>query len=197
MPFRHSILGLVSTGLACLTAGAVQAETYQIDPVHSSVQFAIRHLVGRTAGKFTDFSGTVVYDPQAPASSSVQAVVKAGSINTLNEQRDGHLRSADFLATEQHPEITFRSTKVETQGDKLLVTGDLTMHGISRTVHLPVEVLGVGTNPRNNAPVAGFAAELVLKRSDFGVNSWVDQAGVLGDDVKVTLAIEAGAEPAK
>lgn len=197
MPFRHSILGLLSTGLACLAAGAVQAETYQIDPVHSSVQFTIRHLVSRTTGTFTGFAGTIVYDPKEGAKSSVQAVVKTASVSTQNDTRDSHLRGADFLDAEKYPEIVFKSTKVETQGDRLLVTGELNMHGVSRTVQLPVEVLGLGTNPRNSAPVAGFAAELVLKRSDFGVNSWADQAGVLGDDVKITLAIEAGAEPAK
>lgn len=197
MSFRRSVLGLLSAGLGCLTAGAAQAETYQIDPVHSSVQFAIRHLVSRTTGRFTEVSGTIAYDPQDAAKSTVQAVIKTASINTQNEMRDNHLRTADFLEVEKYPEITFTSSKVEKQGDKLLVTGNLIMHGVTRTVKLPVEVLGVGTHPRNNAPVAGFAADITLKRSDYGVNSFVDKAGVLGDDVQVTLNIEAGAEPPK
>lgn len=197
MPFRRSVLGLVSVGLAYLSTGVAQAETYQIDPVHSSVQFTIRHLVSRTTGKFTAVSGTIVYDPKDQAKASVQAVIKTTSVNTENEMRDKHLRTPDFLDVEKYPEITFKSTKVETQGDKLLVTGDLTMHGITRTIQLPIEVLGLGTNPRTSAPVAGFTASITLKRSEYGVNSWVDQAGVLGDDVQVTLNIEAGAEPAQ
>jgi polyisoprenoid-binding protein YceI len=118
------------------------------------------------------------------------ATIQTASINTANAQRDKHLRSPDFFDAEKYPEISFKSTGAKKAGDRLMVTGDLTMHGITKSVVLPVEVLGVGTHPMSKAPVAGFTAELILKRSDFGVNNWTDVAGILGDEVKVTLNIE-------
>jgi len=177
--------------IALLLASPVFAETYQIDATHSSVGFSIRHLVGRTAGVFTDFSGEVVYDPARVEDASVKATIEVASINTNNEKRDSHLRGADFFEADKHPQITFVSNGVEKKGDKLLVSGSLTLHGTTRPVVLPVEVLGTAVHPRYKVPVSGFAAELVIKRSDYGVNTWTDVAGVLGDEVKVTLTIEA------
>jgi len=179
------------TLVALFLAGMASAETYRIDTVHSSVAFSIRHLVGRTTGKFTGFSGTVVYDPDHAEKSSVQATIRVASIDTDNEKRDAHLRGPDFFGAETYPEITFRSTATKREGDRLLVSGDLTMHGTTRQVILPVEILGTAVHPMRKVPVIGFAAELTVKRSNFGVNSWTDVAGVLGDEVKVTLNIEA------
>jgi polyisoprenoid-binding protein YceI len=182
-----------------LLAFSVLAETYSIDKTHSSVSFSIRHLVSRVSGRFNDFSGTIQYDPAAPEKSQVEAVVQMASIDTDNEKRDGHLKSPDFFDVTQYPVVTFKSTKSEKQGDLLIVTGDLTMHGVTKSIVMPVEILGIGTHPmRDNAPVAGFASQAVLKRSEFGVNSWTDPAKVLGDEVSVTLAIEAvGKAPGK
>jgi polyisoprenoid-binding protein YceI len=174
-----------------LLAGTGAADTYSIDTVHSSVGFTIRHIFSRVGGSFTDFSGTIMYDPNHPETSSVEATIKVASINTNNERRDNHLRSADFFDAEKYPQITFKSTGAKKQDEKLMVTGDLTMHGVTRRAVLPIEVLGVGTHPMSKAPVAGFAAELTVKRSDFGVNNWVDKAGMLGDEIKVSLNIEA------
>lgn len=174
-----------------LLAGTGFAETYQIDPVHSSVEFSVRHIFSRVPGEFTDFSGTIVYDPDRVENASVQATIQTTSVNTNNGSRDNHLRSPDFFEVAKYPEITFKGTKVEKEGNRLLVTGDLTMHGITKSAVLPVEILGVGTHPMSNAPVAGFSAELTLKRSDFGINNWTDAAGVLGDEVKITLNMEA------
>ena len=191
MPMR--ILRPLSAGvlIVLLLAGTGSAETYQIDRSHSSVGFRIRHIVSRVTGTFADFSGTVVYNPDEVDSTSVQAVIKTVSIHTNDEKRDNHLRNSDFFDAERYPEITFESREVKKDGERLMVTGDLTMHGVTRTVVLSVEVLGLGIHPGSKAPVAGFAAELTLKRSDFGINSWTDAAGVLGDDVRVTLNIEA------
>lgn len=185
---------LLGAGLVVAVLGALplRAETYQIDPVHSSVDFSIRHLVGITKGKFTDFSGAVVYDEKAPEKSSVEAVIKVGSIDTENEKRNGHLKSPDFFDAEKYPEITFKSTKVEKgEGNKLVVTGDLTMHGVTKSVQLPVEVLGQGTNPWTQMPMAGFSSGITLLRSDYGINHWVDNTGVLGGEVKVGITIES------
>lgn len=190
----------LSAGLAVAVFGALplQAETYQIDPVHSSVDFSIRHLVGITKGKFTDFSGTIVYDEKAAEKSSVVAVVKVGSIDTENEKRNNHLKSPDFFDVEKYPEIIFKSTKVEKgEGNKLLVTGDLTMHGVTKSIQLPVEVLGTGTSPFTQMAMAGFSSGTTLLRSDYGVNSWVDKAGVVGDEVKIGITVESSVPPAE
>ena len=182
-------LALVGPVLVCADTGF--AGTYRIDATHSSVEFSIRHIVSRTTGRFTDFSGTVVYDQNKPEQSKVEVIIQAGSINTDNEKRDNHLRSPDFLDAKSYPVMTFKSTKVEKQGEKFVVTGDFTMHGVTRRVVLPVEVLGLGTHPMRKIPVAGFSAETAIKRSDYGVNSWADVAGVLGDEVRISLNIEA------
>ena len=181
--------------IALLQVGPSQSETYIVDPVHSSVDFHIRHLVSRSTGKFREFTGTISYDAAAPESSSFSGVIQAGSIDTGSERRDGHLKSADFFATEKYPEITFQSTGIaQIKGDIVTVKGKLTMHGAIRAIEIPVEVLGIGVHPKNGKSVAGFSAEFTIKRSDYGVNSWVDKAGVLGDDVKISLLIEALAQ---
>ena len=177
-----------------LSTDAAFGATYKIDIAHSSVGFSVRHIVSRTTGRFNDFKGRVVYDEANPSASTVSATIQIAGIDTDNERRDNHLRSADFFNAEKYPEMTFMSSSVEMKGDMLMVTGDLTLHGVTKQVVVPVEVLGVGVHPMTKAGVAGFQAELTLKRSDFGVNSWTDAAGVLGDEVTVSLAIEAGAD---
>lgn len=185
--FRLLGVGILS---ALLLVGTGVAETYKIDAVHSAVEFSIRHLVGRTPGHFNEFSGTVMYDPAHPEKMSAEATIQVGSIDTGNEKRDGHLKSADFFDVEKYPTITFKSTSAKKDGDTILLMGDFTMHGTTKSVTLPVTVLGVGKHPRNQAPIAGFETQLVLKRSDYGVNNWTDAAGVLGDEVRVTITLE-------
>tara|TARA_A100001037_G_scaffold100364_1_gene91424 strand:- start:1005 stop:1706 length:702 start_codon:yes stop_codon:yes gene_type:complete len=183
--------------LAHPSEGIAAPQMFSIDVAHSSVGFSVRHIVSRTTGSFNDFSGDIVYDAENPENSSVNATISIASIDTENERRDGHLRSADFFNAEMYPNMTFVSSNAEKKGDVLMITGDLTMHGVTKKVVLPVEVLGVGIHPMTKAAVAGFQAELVVTRSDFGVNSWTDAAGVLGDEVKVTLVIEALASSGK
>lgn len=179
-------------------AGSGVAETYKIDKGHSGVGFSIRHLVGRTPGHFNDFEGTVMYDPKHPKKTSAEVTIQVESIDTGNERRDGHLRSDDFFDVEKYPTITFKSTSAKMDGETILLTGDFTMHGTTKSITLPVTVLGVGVHPRSKAPLAGFETEIVLKRSDYGVNNWTDAAGVLGDEVKVTITLEtAGPKPEK
>jgi len=167
------------------------AQDYTIDASHSSVGFSIRHIVSRTTGRFNDFNGSITYDAENPANSSVTATISMASLDTDNARRDGHVKSADFFDVEKYPEMTFVSSSAEAKGDMLMIKGDFTMHGVTRKVVLPVEVLGVGMHPMSKKAVAGFQADLVVKRSDFGVNTWTDVAGVLGDEVKVTLIVEA------
>ncbi|MBQ37134.1 MAG: YceI family protein [Candidatus Latescibacteria bacterium] len=177
-----------------LLAGIVDAETYQVDATHSAVDFAIRHMVGRTKGRFGEFSGTVVYDAARPTATSISGTIQTNSINTDNKKRDKHLRSEDFFHVEAHPTMVFESTKaVLESGDLLHVTGNLAMRGVTKQVVLVVEILGTGINPMNQKQQVGLATEFTLKRSDYGVNHWSDTAGVLGDDVKVSINIEANA----
>jgi len=175
-----------------IAAQGIQAETYEIDGAHSSATFSIRHIVSQVKGRFTQVSGTIVYDEREPEKSSVTAKIAAASINTDNERRDTHLKSADFFEVEKYPDITFRSTGVNKEGDRLKVTGMLTMHGVEKEVTLDVEAMGV--TEAMGGTRAGFEATTTLNRKDFGIN-WNKPLGVgklmLGDDVKVTISIEA------
>lgn len=182
--------------LSLLTLPALaQARTWKVDPVHSSVSFKVRHLFSQVQGKFTDFSGTITYDPQNPGAASVEAQVQAASIDTDNDKRDGHLRSADFFEVETYPLITFKSTKVEEGEDGLQVTGDFTMHGVTKPVTLDVDFLGAGPHPMTDALVAGFSARGTVDRKEFGItwNKVLDAGGaMLGDEVEIMIEVEAG-----
>ena len=178
-------------------AEAVAPITWQIDQSHSAISFRIRHLVSRVRGSFNDWKGTIVADPQNLAGGSVQVEIKTASIDTNNERRDNHLRSADFFDAEKHPVITFRSTRVQTRGRNLTVTGSLTMHGITRPVVLTGqlgEVGGVAGKRR-----IGFEATTTINRKDFDVtwNRAAEGGGaVLGAEVEITIDIEAVEQPA-
>jgi polyisoprenoid-binding protein YceI len=166
--------------------------TYQIDPAHSSANFTVRHMmITNVHGSFKKISGTVTYDPANPANATIDAEIDASSINTNEEQRDAHLRSADFLDVENFPTITFRSTKVEKKGDEELeVTGDLTIHGVTKRVVLSVEgPAPEGKDPWGNIRT-GATATTKIKRSEFGLtwNTALETGGILvGDDVKISL----------
>jgi polyisoprenoid-binding protein YceI len=166
--------------------------TYQIDPAHSSAHFTVRHMmVTNVHGGFKKVTGSVTYDPQNPAASTVQAEIDAASINTNDEQRDTHLRTADFLDVEKFPTITFRSTKVEAAGEgEFKITGDLTIHGVTRPVVLNVEgPAPEGKDPWGNTRT-GATATTKIKRSDFGLtwNAALETGGILvGDDLKIEL----------
>jgi|TARA_B100001971_G_C18221658_1_gene557597 polyisoprenoid-binding protein YceI len=177
--------------VAILFVGTAGAEVYQVDSEHSSVAFSIRHLVSRTSGNFHEFSGTINYDAGHPEKTQVEARIQAASIDTDNQRRDDHLRSGDFLEVEKYPTIGFTSTNTEVKAGVLQLTGKFTMHGVTKTITLPVKVLGIGTHPRRKVSVAGFETATVLKRSEYGVNSWTDAARVLGDEVKISIIIEA------
>ncbi len=169
--------------------------SYEIDPAHSSVQFSIRHLmVTNVRGSFKGVKGTVVYDPDAPATSTVRALIDATTISTNDNERDTHVKSADFLDVEQYPTIEFNSTSVKKSGATgLEVTGDLTVHGITKPVVLHVEDISPETkDPWGNTRI-GASAKTKIKRSDFGLkwNAPLETGGVLvGDDVKLEFELE-------
>jgi polyisoprenoid-binding protein YceI len=168
--------------------------TYKIDPAHSSAQFIIRHMmITNVRGGFRSVQGTVVYDSANPADSRVEATIDPGTISTLDDQRDGHLKSADFLDVEKYPTITFKGTKVTPAGEgEWKVAGNLTIHGVTKEVILNVEgPTAEGKDPFGNTRV-GASASTKIKRSDFGLtwNATLETGGILiADDLKIELEV--------
>jgi polyisoprenoid-binding protein YceI len=175
-----------------VTAAPPAPVTWEIDPAHTEVSFRIRHLVSRVTGRFNTFSGTIVADPARLAGGSVNVTIQAASIDTNNERRDTHLRSADFFDAATYPTLTFRSTRVEVSGKTLKVYGNLTIRGVTKPVVLEGELLAVGGAPGKRR--IGFEASTTIDRMDYGVawNRAAEGGGtVLSDEVQITLNVEA------
>lgn len=179
-------------------ADAVEREqgltTWNVDPSHSHVEFAVRHLMISTVkGRFTDVSGTVKSHGADPVTGEVDITINVGSIDTRETQRDAHLRSADFFDAAQFPTITFTSRRIEgVKGDGFTLVGDLWMHGVSREVVLDVTSEGRGKDPWGGER-AGFSATTKIKRSDFGLtwNQLLETGGVaVSDEVKISIDVE-------
>ncbi len=185
---------VILAGVLAAAAPALAAENYQFDKAHTTVGFQIRHIFTMVSGKFTDFSGTIQVDRANPEKSSVEFTIQAKSIDTSEPRRDDDLRSANFFDIANHPTITFKSTSVKANGkESFLVTGDLTMHGVTKPVTLPVTLLGEGKDPWGNEKM-GLETAVTLNRKDFGLtwNKTLESGGLLvGDEVKVQIAIEA------
>ena len=175
-------------------ASSETAKTYVIDKTHSDVSFQVRHLVTKVRGRFADFDAEIRAVPEAPEESSVRFTIRSASIDTDLPDRDQHLRSADFFDADEHPEITFVSSRIRPAGDdRYDVTGLLTLRGVAKEMTLPVSFLGFVSDPWGNEK-AGFETEVVLNRKDFGMvwNAALDNGGVvLGDKVTVSIALEA------
>ena len=177
------------------TATATQARaTWKIDPTHSQVEFAVRHLMITTVrGRFTDVSGTVVTDEEDPTKAEVEVTINAASIDTREAQRDAHLKSADFFDVETYPAITFKSTRVtDARGDQFTLAGDLTIHGVTREVTLDVTSEGRAKDPWGGER-AGYSATTKINRRDFGLtwNQALETGGfVVGDEIKISLDLE-------
>jgi polyisoprenoid-binding protein YceI len=172
------------------------ASDWTIDAAHSLVQFAVKHMMFTTVrGRFTRVEGTIhCPDESDPASASVEAAIDAASIDTGDEGRDAHLRSADFLDVEQYPKITFKSTRVERTGeDQLRIAGDLTIRGETREVTLETTYNGRGTNPWG-VEVVGFTGQARINRKDWGLtwNAALESGGLLvGDTLDILIEIQA------
>jgi polyisoprenoid-binding protein YceI len=178
---------MTATATTQLTAG-----TWAIDPVHSSINFWVRHLmVSKVRGKFDNFNGAIVVAEDGTR--SVHAQIAVDSVNTGNDQRDAHVKSADFFDVETYPVATFTSSAVERNGDNYLLRGELTLKGVTRPVTLDLDFYGV--NPgMGHGEVAGFEASVVLNRKDFGIDIDLplESGGVVvGDKVTLTVEIEA------
>ena len=171
-------------GLALPAAGS-----FELDPSHSHVGFSVRHMMGKVRGRFASFAGTVTI-AEDPVESSVDVTIDVGSIDTRDEQRDGHLRSPDFFDAESHPKMTYRSTGLTSRGDgRYRVAGDLTIKGVTRPVPLDLTFEGVGIDPWGNQRL-GFSATGEIDREQFGLtwNQALETGGVLvGKKVKIEI----------
>jgi polyisoprenoid-binding protein YceI len=172
-----------------------QTTTWNIDPVHSHAQFKVKHMmISNVKGEFTAVSGTLKLDREDLTRSYIEASIDAASINTRDAQRDGHLKSADFLEVDKFPALTFKSTRVAAKSDgELSVTGDLTIRGVTRSVTFEVEDLSApAKDPWGNTRI-GLTAATRINRKDFGLtwNTALETGGILvGDDVAITLDVE-------
>lgn len=188
---RLALIAVMVTGMAV----SVQAENYVFDRAHSYIGFAVTHLgLSRVKGNFSDFNGTINYDPANPANSTVEVTIQAASIDTKAEGRDKHLKSPDFFAVDSFPTLTFKSTSITPKNEKLFeVTGDLTMRGVTKSVTLTVEMVGAMEDPMMGKRL-GFTASGKINRQDFGV-AWsktLDAGGlVVSNEVDLVLDIQA------
>ncbi|MBI3553422.1 MAG: YceI family protein [Elusimicrobia bacterium] len=187
---------LIAAAIVFLPYGFASAETFQIDPAHSSVSFRVRHLVSKVTGRFNKFEGNFDYEKGKPGAWKTSANIDPASINTDVPKRDDHLRSPDFFDVAKCPEMAFKSTKVDgVKGDKAKLHGDLTLHCVTKPVVLDLELAGTVNSPMGLR--AGATATGKVNRKDFGIvwNKTLDSGGLmLGDDVEITIEVEGGAK---
>jgi polyisoprenoid-binding protein YceI len=176
------------------TQAPATSTTWKIDPAHTTVEFAAKHLMITTVkGRFSDVEGEIVISDADPSKSSVTATIKAASIDTRTTQRDDHLRSADFLDAANFPELTFKSTRITGEKSEFKVTGDLTIRGVTREITLDATNEGTTKDPWGGERIA-FSATTKLDRRDFGLtwNQAIETGGVLvGNDVKISIDVQA------
>ncbi|MES9960508.1 MAG: YceI family protein [Sedimenticola sp.] len=173
MSYRNSVKGFAVAGLVAsmgFVAPSAMAANYKIDPAHSFVEFSILHLgYSVLKGRFNKLSGSLQYDSADPAASSISVDVETASVDSNHAERDKHLRNKDFLEVNKYPAASFRSTGFKPAGDKATVQGELTMHGVTRSISMEVEKIGEGKDPWGGYRV-GFKGAVDLKRSDFGMD---------------------------
>lgn len=173
-------------------AAPVDPNAWVIDAGHSELSFRIRHFVSRVRGTFGKWQGSLIADPTNLAAGSVEVTIDAASIDTQNEGRDNDLRSANFFEVEKYPTITFKSTKVAVTGENIEITGDLTMHGVTKPVVLKGRYNGMAKNQRGG-DILGFEASATINRLEWGItwNRMVEGMARLGDDVEISIAVQA------
>jgi polyisoprenoid-binding protein YceI len=180
-----ALAGLLATGTAVHAAPV----TYTLDPGHTMVLFSWSHFgFSNPTADLGGVQGTLVYDTAAPTKATVDVTLPLSALDTHVPALDEHLKKPDFFDAEKYPTITFKSTKVAAAGkDKLKVTGDLTVHGVTKPVTLDVTVNKVGDHPMLKAPAAGFNATATIKRSDFGIGAYVP---AVSDEIKISITTE-------
>ncbi len=187
---------LVVSGLfsLLLASAALAADRYEIDPVHTRIGFTARHLmINSVAGRFMDFTGSILYDEQDITKSAVSVKIQTASVNTENKMRDDDLRSPNFFDAAKYPEITFQSSRIEKQGDGYVCVGTLAMHGVSKEVAIPFTILGKIKDPWGNTRI-GLESGLKIDRRDWGLtySKTMDSGGlIVGDEIKIELNVEA------
>ena len=190
-PYKLMLMALL---LSVGTISLADAQEYGIDAGHSGVIWGAKHLgLGYTMGRFNKFGGNISYDASNPEATSVMLDIDVASIDSNDKKRDDHLRNADFFDAGTYPKITFKSTKVTAvtgKADTLSVTGDLSMHGTTKSITFEVKKTGEGEHFMAKKPAVGFWAEFTVKRSDFGVGI-AKYAQAIGDDVKLIISLEA------
>ncbi len=188
-----TFLRILALTTALTLAHASAAEKFEIDPVHSTIGFKVKHLFSYVSGRFNDVQGTITGDAAKPEESSVEVKIATKSVNTANEKRDTHLRSPDFFDAEKFPEMTFKSKKVTRTGEETAdVLGDFSLHGVTKEVTLKVKFLGKGKGMTGGLQT-GWEAKTTIKRSDYGL-TWsklIEGVSVVGDEVEIELLIEA------
>ena len=180
----------LASALALVTAPAFAA-TYTLDPGHTQVVFSWNHFgYSNPTAQFRKIEGTLEFDAANPTKANVKVTIPLNSVNTNVEKLDEHLQAADFFDSAKYPDAVFKSTKVEkgASENQLKVTGDLSLHGVTKPVVLDVTVAKVGEHPMRKAPAAGFDATATIKRSDFGITTYVP---MVSDDIKLRITSEA------
>jgi len=170
------------------SASLFAADTYKIDPVHSTAIFRVKHLdVSYTYGRINNPEGTLVFDAADPAKCSIEVTLKAAAVDTDNEKRDGHLKNPDFFDADKHPTLSFKSKAVKKEGDAYVITGDFTLLGMAKELTVKAALTGTVKHEKAGERI-GFETVFDIKRSDFGMGKMIQGAS---DEVRVTISIEA------
>ena len=188
------LLLTIALCLGMARCSAVANDMLRIDPAHSTIGFKVRHLLGSAKGRFTKFNGSIDFDREQPEKSSVTVAIQAASIDTGIAKRDEHLRSEEFFNVQKFPEITFKSRQVKRTGANAgEITGDLTMHGVTRSVTLHIELLGTPETAVKGQITRWRITTAPIKRAEFGL-SWsnsVEAVSMIGNDVMTDIQVEA------
>lgn len=175
------------------SVAAAETETYIVDTDHSNVGFSVRHMFSNVTGRFNEFSGFIGVNTQAEKITAAKMVINTASVDTRHEKRDKHLQDEDFFNAPKFPTMSFAGMTFKGSGEKIKITGDLTLLGVTKPVTFKAKFLGAGSDPWGNVR-AGFFATAVINRKDFGMdfNKVLDTGGLLiGEEVTITLDIEA------
>ena len=187
---KHSSAGLAAALVLVCSHALAEPEAYKIDENHSFANWSVRHVASKTSGTFSDVTGKILIDRNNLANSSVEAKINMLSVNSSHAKRDKHLKEKDYLDVEKFAEMTFVSKKIEAKSNTDgVMTGVLTMHGVSKEMTFPFKVLGFGTDPWGGYRT-GFEAHTTLKASDFGFGWGLKPNASVGDDIEITLLIE-------
>lgn len=184
---RRIYLGFVVGLLAAGGSAVAATETFAFDKVHSLIGFRVRHIVTKVEGRFKNFDGAITLDRRNPAASKVELTIQSASIDTANETRDNDLRSPNYFDVAQYSTMTFKSTKIEPKGNDLYeVTGEFSLHGVTKTIRVPVKHLGFGK--MGKVEKVGFEVALPINRRDYGITGG---APVVGNEVEINIQVEA------